>query len=132
VIRIFKSKVIRDLLSETELESLVADFRLYKSTGVVPSYFGRDVPYDHPSTLPLVKSEEVQHIHFGSEEQPFPLNKIQFYRTSDVHLVYCKGASNSDTYLLMTILAPDAHDQAKSRNIMYKLANMAEQFRNKY
>lgn len=123
---------MQDLLSDDELDDLVADFRLYKSTGVVPDNFGRDVPYDHPFTLPLVRSEEVRHIHLGNTEQPLPLNRIQFYRTSDTHLVYCQGASSNDAYLLMTILSTNGHDQAKSRDIMYRLGQMAEIFRNKY
>jgi mRNA interferase YafO len=130
--RVFKSRLIRNLLSSAELNDLVNDFRSYKNTGVVPENFGRDVPYDHPHTMPMVKSEHVQHIHLGSNEKPLPLNKIQFHRTSDAHLVYCQGASSDNDYLLMTILAPDGHVQARSRNIMYKLAKMAELFRNQY
>ena len=131
MIRVFKSRLIRNLLSTDELNDLVNDFVSYKSTGIVPDNFGRDVPYDHPNTLPIVKSEEVQHIHLGNEDKPLPLKKIQFHRTSDIHLIYCQGAS-SDDYLLMTILAPDGHEQAKSRNIMYKLGQMAELFREQY
>lgn len=132
MIRVFKSLLIRDLLTNDELNDLVNDFVSYKTTGIVPDNFGRDVPYDHPHNLSIVKSEEVQHIHLGSEDNPLPLNKIQFHRTSDIHLVYCQGASNDDHYLLMTVLAPDGHEQAKSRNIMHKLGMMAELFRNKY
>jgi mRNA interferase YafO len=110
----------------------INDFVSYKSTDVVPDNFGRDVPYDHPHTLPIVKSEEVQHIHLGSEDNPLALNKIQFHRTSDIHLVYCQVTSSDDNYLLMTILAPDGHGQARSRNIMYKLGQMVELFRNQY
>lgn len=120
------------MLSKDEINDLVNDFVSYKSTGVVPDNFGRNVPYDHPHTLPIVKSEELQHIHLGSEDTPFALNKIQFHRTSDIHLVYCQGISSESNYLLMTILAPDGHEQAKSRNIMYKLGRMAELFRNQY
>jgi len=32
----------------------------------------------------------------------------------------------------MAILSPDAHQQAKNKDIMYKLGAMAENFRNKY
>jgi len=132
VIRVFKSSIIRQILTEAELDALVNDFKSYKLTGNTPELFGRDVPYDHPNNLPIVLAEEVQHIHLGSEDKPLPLKKIQFYQTSDIHLVYCQGALNENCYLLMTILSPDAHDQAKSRDIMFKLGAMAEKFRNKY
>ena len=32
----------------------------------------------------------------------------------------------------MAILSPDAHEQARDRNIMYNLGKMAEKFRSKY
>lgn len=130
--RIFKSKVIQQQLSDDELNALVNDFREYKVSGIVPEHFGRDVPYDHPNTLPTVKKEDVRHIHLGSEDNPLPIKKIQFYRTSDVHLVYCQGSIESNTYLLMAILSPDAHRQALNRDVMFKLGVMAEKFRNNY
>ena len=89
MIRVFKSSVIRKVLTEVELNALVDDFKSYKLTGNTPEHFGRDVPYDHPNTLPIILAEEVQHIHLGSEDKPLPLKKIQFYKTSDIHLVYC-------------------------------------------
>jgi len=76
--------------------------------------------------------EEIQHIHLGSEDKPFPLSKIQFYQTSDHHLIYCQGVMDDNCYLLMTILSPDAHEQARSRDIMYKLGVMAEKFRQQF
>jgi len=132
VIRIFKSSVIRKIVTDEELNALVDDFKSYKLTGNAPEHFGRDVPYDHPNTLPIILTEEVQHIHLGSEDKPLPVRKIQFYQTSDIHLVYCQGALNENCYLLMTILSPDAHDQAKSREVMFKLGVMAEKFRNQF
>lgn len=132
MIRVFKSRIIRELLSDEELDGLVSDFKQYKGYGLLPKNFGRNVPYNHSNTLPLVKAEQVQHIHLGNEDVPLPINKIQFYRTSDVHLVYCQSALNDDHYLLMTILSPDAHEQARTRDIMYKLGKMAEAFRNQY
>lgn len=132
MIRVFKSHIIMSLLSDEELDQLVSDFTRYKTTGIVPDNFGRDVPYDHPNTLPIVKQEEVSHIHLGSEDNPLPLHKMQFYRTSDIHLIYCQGSLNENTYLLMNILSPNGHELSKSRDIMFKLGKMAELFRLKY
>ena len=132
MIRVFKSSIIRQILTDTELDALVNDFKSYKLTGNTPELFGRDVPYDHPHTLPVILAEKVHHIHLGSEDKPLPLKKIQFYQTSDIHLVYCQGALNENCYLLMTILSPDGHEQAKSRDIMFKLGIMAEKFRNQF
>jgi mRNA interferase YafO len=132
MIRVFKSTVMIKSLTDEELTQLVDDFKQYKMTDIPPEYFGRDVPYDHPNSLPSVLAEELQHLHLGSEDEPLPLRNIQFHRTSDVHLVYCQGAMNSDCYLLMAILKPNAHDLANNREVMFKLATMAEKFRSRF
>lgn len=133
MIQVFASQLIKKQLSDRELKNLLEDFRQYKQTGVLPDTFGRDVPYDHPSNLPLIRSEEVQHLHLKPSNTPeWPVRLAQFRRTSDVHLVYCQGASNIQCYYLMLILAPDAHQQASDNNMMFKLGSMAERFRLKY
>ena len=119
-------------MTDKELDTLVDDFKSYKLTGNAPDNFGRDVAYDHPNTLPVVLAEEIRHIHLGSEDNPLPLKKVLYYQTSDIHLVYCQGSFDENCYLLMTILTPDAHEQARSREIMFKLGVMAERFRNRY
>ena len=52
MIRVFKSRLIRNLLTTDELNDLVNNFVSYKSTGIVPDNFGRDVPYDRPIHYP--------------------------------------------------------------------------------
>ncbi len=128
MIRIFKSKLIRETIDESELTQLETDFRRYKQEGVLPDLFGRDVPYDHPNTLPILKQEEVKHLHLLEQ----PIRKLQFYRTSDSHLVYCGGFSNPDIYLFMALLRPDAHQQARQNEAMYQLGVMAQNFRKRY
>ncbi len=127
--RIFKSKQIREQLTEGELESLTDDFKRYKLTGVPPETFGRDAAYDHPDTLSIVKIEDVRHIHLLRSDKPWPSYKTQFNKTSDVHLVYCQGATHPEYFALIAI---DAHEQARSNDVMYKLAKSAELFRQKY
>ena len=132
-IRIFKSALIRQQLSQQELDDLVADFLSYKKDGVLPDTFGRDAPYDDDHTYPLVKEEQVAHIHLADADAPFPTFLRQFKRTSDrAHLVYCQGAMEPDTYLLIIILKPEAHKMARNNNHMHKIGMMAEAFRMKY
>ena len=132
MIRVFKSDIIRELLSEDDLKNLDDEFKTYKELGDLPDTFGRDVLYDHPNTLPSVLQEEISHIHLNDGETPWPFYKMQFQRTSDTHLVYCKASMEDDCYLLMTILKPNAHELSKGRDLMWKLASMAEKFRNKF
>lgn len=131
-VRIFKSRIIEQQLGERELRALVEDFKAYKQTGLLPDTFGRDAPYNHPNGLPTVKAEQLSHLHLCDAEEPWPRRAAQFRRTSDIHLVYCQGFSDESTYLLMAILAPDAHAQARDNTRMYHLAKMAERFRSQY
>ncbi|EKO3606697.1 type II toxin-antitoxin system YafO family toxin [Vibrio metschnikovii] len=130
-IRIFKHKILIDSLTEIELQSLTKDFRHYKETGQKPDFFGRDQAYDHPNTLPILKSEEVRHIHLAASDAPF-LSSIQFYQTSDTHLVYCQSWHDLGCFLLIAILTPDAHEQARNRTIMHNLGLIAEKFRQQF
>jgi len=130
--RVFKSAVIQEQLTVDELKGIEGDFRSYKETGILPDTFGRDELYDHPSTLPSVRQEEISHVHLSDGDTPWPVHKIQFQRTSDTHLVYCQGALNDDCFLLMVILAPNAHELARKRDQMWKLAEMAEKFRDQF
>jgi len=132
-IRIFKSTIIRQQLSQQELDDLSADFRSYKQDGVLPDMFGRDAIYDDDRTYPLVKEERLAHIHLAAHHSPFPHFLRQYKRTSDqAHLVYCQGAMDTSAYLLIIILKPEAHKMARNNNHMHKIGVMAEAFRMKY
>jgi len=132
-IRVFKSALIRQQLDQQELEDLVADFLSYKQDGILPDTFGRDAPYDDDRTYPLVKAEQVSHIHLADSQAPFPRFIRQFKRTSNqAHLVYCQGVMDQNTYLLMIVLKPKAHQLARDNNNMHKIGVMAEAFRMKY
>lgn len=102
-IRVFKHKILMDSLTESEINALTKDFKHYKETRQKPTFFGRDEAYDHPNTLPILRSEEVKHIHLAADA-PF----------------------------LIAILAPDAHEQARNRTIMHNLGLIAENFRQKF
>ncbi|WP_231971499.1 type II toxin-antitoxin system YafO family toxin [Thiohalobacter thiocyanaticus] len=111
------------------MNQLVADFKQYKETGIPASYFGRDIPYDHPHTLPSVRSEQIMHLHLAEETRQWTKQQPQYNRTSDHHLVYCQGFFDLNCFLLMAILRPDAHHQARDNTIMRNLATMAAKFR---
>lgn len=131
MIRIFKSSVIRELLDPSDLANLVKDFKKYKAEGMQPDTFGRDALYDHPHSLPSIRQEEVRHIHLQDESAHWSVRTIQYYRTSDTHLVYCQGAMHDARFLLITLLKPDAHNQARNNNIMMAIAMQAARFREK-
>lgn len=130
--RFFKSRFIIEQLSGDELENLEKDFRAYKSEHRTPETFGRDERYDHPHTLPVIKAEEVRHIHLADADTLWQHARLQYNKTSDSHLVYCRGFHNNNCYLLMAVLSPDAHQQAKDNACMYNLGKMAETFRQRF
>ncbi len=133
-IRVFHHKSLELLFSDLELDlaALKDDFKKYKESGKLPGNFGRDVLYNHPNTLPIVLQEKISHIHLEDPDKPWHFRTLQFNRTSDIHLVYCRGFYNENCYLLMALLSPDAHNQALNRTIMFNLGKMAEQFRSRY
>jgi hypothetical protein len=64
VIRIFKTDLIREQMSSEHLAQLTADFKCYKETGIPADHFGRDAPYNHVNSLPSVRLQELQHLHW--------------------------------------------------------------------
>ncbi len=131
MIRIFTSKPLDEVLTPAERTGLIQDFKQYKA-GVLPALFGKDAAYDHPFNLNIIKQEQVRHIHLATNGSAFPVFVAQARRTSDIHLVYCRGFINEHYYLLMAILQPNAHDLARSNQLMYKLGLMAQAFRQKF
>lgn len=131
-IRIFTGTIIRSQLTDEELEALIHDFKAYKQGDGLPDTFGRDVAYDHPHTLSTVKQEELHHLHLAQDPKDWTEHAVQFSRTSDVHLVYCRGFYDPDCYALLAILSPDAHQQSFDRDLMLKLTRAATHFRNRY
>ena len=133
-VRIFHHRSLHDACLElgVDLAALKEDFSQYKKTGMPPGNFGRDAEYNHPNSLPIVRQARIAHIHIENPDQPWHMRTVQFGRTSDTHLVYCRGIGDPNCYLLMALLSPDAHDQARNNNIMFNLGKMAEKFRNKY
>lgn len=101
--RVFKSRPLIAQLSSEELQNLERDFRTYKFENRIPETFGRDELYDHPHTLPIIKTEEVRHIHLANADTQWQHVRLRFNKTSDSHLAYCCGAQNENCYLLMAI-----------------------------
>lgn len=130
MIRVFKTDFIKRQLEPEELKCLEDDFRHYKSHGILPDLFGRDVPYNHPNTLPSVKAEDLWHIHLLDGESTWPAHcKNQDDKTSDDHLVYCPAYHTPNCFLLIAILSPNAHAQARNNQVMLNIVALAEKFR---
>jgi len=115
VIRVFKSEVIGQQISKGELEQLVAMFRTITHT-----------------TCPLCAARASCICTWQKEPQHWASRQAQYDRTSDYHLVYCPGFYKTDHFLMMSILKPDAHAQARNNNIMSNLAIMAAKFRARF
>lgn len=114
---------------------LKTDFTRYVASGRidVPHYFGRDACYTQPAEA---LSACLMHIHIKLPPGSFPQNRAQYYRVcrdgrpgEDAALVYVQGELEEDSYQLLAFLWPDAHGQAKQRDLMRYLARIAKEFR---
>lgn len=116
-----------DISEYPGIHDLAKDFAGYKNKILIPSYFGRDGDYQTPQAC---KEEEVWHLHLRPGDGRRWYSRLPSYsRTSDKHLVYCRGYTDRDAYLLITILAPNAHKQARNIDRMNDIAKIAEVFR---
>ncbi len=118
-----------DLESFPDIAALAADFACYKDNQATPPYFGRDGDYRRPEAC---REEEVHHLHLSESIPPTSLwGKISnpFRRTSDKHLVYCRGFYDRESYLLITVLHPDAHNKAENMDLMLDIVAIAKKFR---
>lgn len=129
MIEVFKTDLIRKQMTPTELEQLEKDFVRYKDVGIPAGCFGRDALYNHVNSLPSVLSSELKHIHILTPAHAQGSKGRQFDKTSDDHLVYCSGYYSDEVYLLIAVLKPDAHAQSRNNSVMFKLAQIAENFR---
>lgn len=119
-----------------ELEkTLLEDFRAYKASGVLPSYFGRDTAYDRPEDI---QDSGLFHVHLMIGDDKFALppkavnvsdqKKVQWYRTSDTALVYARSLFDENSYSLIAVFTPPAHGKAQNYDRMRILAGYAREF----
>src|SRR5690606_19989716 len=114
-------------------EDILKDFIRYKSEGVLPSYFGCDVPYTQPQ---LAFNVNLMHIHLCLPPDSFPDKLPQPDRTcrkgaphKDAALVYVRGELEESKYCILGVLYPDAHAKARADKIMRYLARLAKEWR---
>ncbi|WP_430623914.1 type II toxin-antitoxin system YafO family toxin [Marinimicrobium locisalis] len=129
-VKVFLHSAIR---SHSEAEFLRAAFRTYKETDDGQGIFGRDGDYVRPKQC---REEELRHVHLRPQDRfllrKWLKRKNPYHQTSDKHLVYCSGFHHRDTYLLIAVLEPKAHDDARNIDLMAKLAEIASEFRLEY
>lgn len=126
-VKVYATKMLQESLPEDQFTTLMQQFKEYKEKGVLPGTFGRDVAYHDPSGA---EAAELKHIHL-KEEGDWSVNLVQFHRTSDIALVYCKGWHSANNYLLICILQ-DAHRRARKVTFMMDLIDIAEKFRERF
>lgn len=116
-------------------KTLLEDFKLYKATGRLPDYFGRDTAYDRPDDI---QDSGLWHIHLSLGNDEFKVDPnsravddqktIQWNRTSDTALVYARGLLDENSYSLIAVFTPPAHNKAKNYDRMRILAGYARGF----
>lgn len=130
--KVFILEQVKNFFTEVELQLLKQDFIKYKTEGLLPNYFGKDTAYNHSHTPRLVLFHQVQHLHLRPFSNPWASQLDIKYRTSDYHLVYCQGMLETNYYLFIAVLNPNAHQLATQLNIMHKIGVAADKFRLSY
>ena len=144
VIVTFNSSTYSELFAPIEAsypglaEKLRADFQRYVESDRTnpPHYFGRDVCYTQP---PEALKSSLMHIHIKLPPGRFPQDRAQYYRVcqpgkpgQDAALVNVQGELEEESYQLLAFLWPDAHGQARQRDLMRYLARLAQEFRDSH
>lgn len=115
--------------------TLSSEFRRYVESNrqVIPSIFGRDVPYTQP---PLALQACMMHIHIRIPPDSFPNGVAQCDRVcrkgkprEDAALIYVPGELYENRYLILAFFWPDAHTKARDRAGMRYLARLAKDWR---
>ena len=120
----------------TLTQDLMSDFLMYKGTGQLPRYFGRDVPYTQPHAA---FRAQLMHIHLRLPPSLFPANLPQQDRVCrkgaperDAALVYVRGELEDNRYCIFGVFYPDAHAKAREEKTMRYLARLAQRFRDEH
>ena len=127
-----------------ELEqSIINAITVYKTSGMLPTYFGRDTLYDRPEE---VKAAKMWHLHLeiGNNKFPAPYAPkgknspppdqatLQWHRVSNSCLVYAQNEMSENCYSLLAVLHPYAHEDGRDYLQMTYLATLAKQFREEF
>lgn len=120
----------RNLMQRSdEIVRLKSDFKDYKEGFRLPNYFGRDGDFTRHQNA---TSSNLRHLHLAESKNFWKPFLRQYDRTSNYWLIYCSGFWNVNNYLLIAILKPDAHQQARQNRLLDGLSAVAERFRNQY
>ncbi|AMF94500.1 hypothetical protein AL536_13600 [Vibrio fluvialis] len=106
-------------------EQLVDDFKKYVIDKKLPTSFGRDAPLNRPKDALFAG---LFHLHLGD----FNRHTFQYHRTSDDWLIYAKGLYDSNMYLLIDVLSPDAHKQSNNIDLVKSYIAIADKFRDTF
>ena len=126
-VKVFTSSLLRDTMPESELGNLTSEFKKYKSTGHAPLIFGRDASYNRPDK---VLKADMNHVHLKGDEK-WSIKVVQFRRLSNLHLIYCRGFSDINKYLLIAVI-DKAHERGRDISFMLDMASIAEKFRSQF
>lgn len=107
-----------------DFKSIIRDFKSYKqhnNSHFKTFKFGKDVTYNRPQSA---LDAELSHVHIVS--------LTSSKNTSDRFLVYSRGFSQPDCYIVLAIFEPNAHSISRNNLIMSQIAQIAENFRQQY
>lgn len=117
--------------SNPRITQIAREFKLYKTTGQLGTYIGKDVDIARPLSA---KQNELMHIHLFPKRlivRGIPLRQDK--RTSDIFLIYCEGLVDTNIFCLVDIIWNEAHQKLRDEKyVRDNLVSVAERFREAY
>ncbi|NXZ86303.1 type II toxin-antitoxin system YafO family toxin [Serratia fonticola] len=117
--------------SDVEHPAIAAQYALslqnWKDGNVLPPFFGSEGQWEDNRKLCASFVYKI-HIRLPSDP-PWPPGMPMAARKSDNYLVYTRHWCHPDSYQILSIMSPNAHDVAKT-SFLAELERRAEQFQN--
>ncbi|WP_221797512.1 type II toxin-antitoxin system YafO family toxin [Oceanobacter mangrovi] len=129
-LKVFAIESFKQSMTKECFDSIIHDFKSYKSTGVRPDQFGRDTSYDFSQS---VADAGLRHKHVKDKSSiNWHLKRLDYDRASNTALIYCEGFFNPNEYLLLGFLRNAHETYNENRFYLLDLAAVAEEFRELY
>lgn len=131
-IKVFLSNEVKEQQHRQSVKRIIDGFKAYKSTGDPGQMFGRDAEMIRPKEA---RENEVFHAHLLDQAR-FKLERLhlrdQYNRKSDAFVLYTRGYTMRNHYLILSIIFDDAHSKTENIDLMLGYSRIAEHFRERF
>lgn len=130
---------VKQQLNAEELQTLAAEFKQYKTSApqhflglkLGNPYFGKDEGLTQPSSVRNILYKVHIKPRFPKKDSRYWQQQIASGKipSSDHILIYSRGVTNENAYLLLDIFRPDGHKKLLNFSRLEDLKLLADEFR---